>query len=299
MGITIRRYQEEDLEQIQKIDFMLWLSIQWNQSYHKEDIFTAVDEETGVVGVTALFWDGTWYYLEKENPNVTYYRMQMDIAVLPGYHKEDAVKDKLIQKQKQHFAKYEKQHPDKSLRLRYWIMSDQKVEIQRFLKHGFICFGNTPILAFDLSRKLPAPKEIDSVQIGIHKCDEEGIQAYLKANEAGYGGVQDSEDEFRFKINADEFNLFTAKVQDRVVSSCTIWKLGEGHFATENIFTIPEYRRKGIGQEMLYTVLRYLKEKGVKVATLSVLGNNKPALAMYEKMGYRLADVLHEMHYYK
>ncbi|HKM35982.1 MAG TPA: GNAT family N-acetyltransferase [Lachnospiraceae bacterium] len=296
--ITIRNYKEDDLDPIQQMDFMLWLSIQWNQSFHKEDIFTAEDDEAGVVGVTALSWDGTWYYLEKENPNVSCYRMQMEVAVLPGYDKENEVRDELILKQMQHFIKYEKQYPGKNLRLRCWTMAEQKEEMQRLLKHGFIAFGITPILAFDLTGELPAPKETGSVQIGIHNCDEEGIQAYLTANEAGYDGIQDSEDEFRFRLNGEDVKVFTAKDQDRVVSSCTIWKIEEGHFATENVFTIPDYRRRGIGQEMLFTVLRYLKDAGAKKATLTVLGSNKTALALYQKMGYRLENVMHEMHYY-
>lgn len=298
MGITIRNFKEDDLDFIQQMNFMLWLCIQWNKSFHNEDIFTAEDDEAGVVGIATLSWDGTWYYLEKENPNISCYKMQMEIAVLPGYDKANQVRDELILKQIKHFKEYEKRYPDKNLRLRLWTMAGQKEEMQRLLKHGFIPFGITPILSYDFTMELPAPKETGSVQIGIHNCDEEGIQAYLAANEAGYDGIQDSEDDFRFKLNGDEVKVFAAKDQDRIVSSCTIWKLEEGHYATENVFTIPEYRRRGIGQEMLFTVLRFLKDAGAKKATLTVLGSNKAALTLYQKMGYRLEDVMHEMHYY-
>lgn len=299
MGITIRDFKEEYLDRIQQMNFMLWLSIQWNQSYHKEDVFIAEDDEVGVVGVTALYWDGTWYYLEKENPNISYYRMQMEVAVLPGFDKEEQVRDELILRQKKHFSIYERKYPDKKLRLRCFTMAEQKEEMQRLLKHGFTAFGIVPILAFDLTGKIPAPKETGSVQIGIHNCDEQGIQAYLSANEAGYDGIQDSGDDFRFKLNGEQVKVFVAKDQDRIISSCTIWKLDEGHFATENVFTVPEYRRRGIGQEMLFTVLRYLKDAGEKKATLTVTGCNKTALAMYQKMGYRLENVMYEMHYYR
>lgn len=299
MGILIREFQEEDLDSIQQINHMLWLCIQWNHSYHKEDVFIAEDSKAGVVGVAALFWDGTWYYLNRENPNIVYYRMQMDIAVLPGYEKEEQVREELITRQKLHFSKYEMKYPDKNLRLRCFIMANQKEEMQRLLKHGFTAYGIVPILAFDLNKDLPAPESMGSVDIGIHTCDEKGIQAYLAANEAGYDGIQDSEDDFRFKLNGEQVKVFAAKDQGRIVSSCTIWKLEEGHFATENVFTIPEYRRRGIGREMLLTVLRYLKEAGVKKATLTVTGGNKAALEMYRKIGYSLENVMYEMHYYK
>ena len=293
----VRNYEEKDLESIQKLNFMLWLGLQWNRTYHKEDAFVAVDENGTVVGVAAMFWDGTWYYLEKGNESIPLYRMQLELTIDKECENEKAIKKELLQKAKEHFNHYQKLYQDKKLCLRCWCMAEEKSDMQDLLEEGFDAYGITMILAYDLTKDIPERKLSLPIDIGIHNCDDAGIQAYLKANEAGYDGIQDSEDELRFMLSGEETKLFTARVQDQVISSCIIWRVEEGRCATENVFTIPEYRRQGVGSETLYTALRYLKEKGEKLATLTVMGTNHSAIAMYLSMGYELMGNMYEMHY--
>lgn len=116
------------------------------------------------------------------------------------------------------------------------------------------------------------------------------------ANEAGYG-TQDSEDELRFRMMGENTKVFVAKADGKIVSSTTIWKIEGGRWATENVFTIPEYRRKGIGREVLYTALKYIQKQKGEMGTLTVVGDNKDAIAMYLSMGYSLMENMMEMHY--
>ena len=67
--------------------------------------------------------------------------------------------------------------------------------------------------------------------------------------------------------------------------------------ATENIFTIPEYRRKKIGMATVAKSLSYLKKNGYKMATLTCVGDNLDAIALYNKMGYRVMGHLLELHW--
>lgn len=296
--IRIRAFEKKDLEEIRQINFLLGLSLEWNGAYHAEDAFVAVDEGERVVGAAALFWDGTWYYLDKAEANLPSYRMQMEIAIAEECTGKKEVKQRLIAMEKEHFAEYKKKYPDKELCLRCWCEDTAREEMQELLESGFTAYGITMVLGYDLTGEIPAERMLPEVTIGLHNCDAEGIRAYLTANEAGYDGVQDSADEFCFRLQGEGTAVLSAvDAGGKVVSSCTVWTIGEGRYATENVFTIPEYRRRGIGSETLYAALRYLKEKGGKQATLTVVGKNRRAIAMYLKMGYRLVYNMYEMHY--
>lgn len=297
--ITIRNCEENDLQAYQEIDFYLWLCVQWNGSYHREDVFTAVDENGQIVGASALFWDGSWYYLDRKDVELPLYKMQMDICIRANCPNEDEVRAELAKVQMKHFVTYQDRYPDKHLRLRQWVKSDDYDKLQLFLSMGFIASRITPILAYDLTKEIRMPETIEGIQFCEMEKTEENANLYLIANEAGFDGMKDSPEEFRFRMQGEDVKIFIAKYGEQIVASTMIWQLGDGHFATENVFTIPEFRRKGIGKELLFTVLRHLKEQGVRKATLTVRGENKKAIALYQKIGYRVEDCLHELHYYE
>lgn len=56
--IEIRQFTNSDLADIEEMDNMLWLQLQWNKAFHHEDAFAAVEDGI-VAGAAALFYDGT------------------------------------------------------------------------------------------------------------------------------------------------------------------------------------------------------------------------------------------------
>ena len=72
---------------------------------------------------------------------------------------------------------------------------------------------------------------------------------------------------------------------DRVagyVGSQTV--LGEADMM--NVAVLPEYRRCGIGRELVTKLVEALKEKGNYCLTLEVRVSNEPAIRMYEALGF-------------
>jgi GNAT superfamily N-acetyltransferase len=51
-----------------------------------------------------------------------------------------------------------------------------------------------------------------------------------------------------------------------------------------NVFTCPEWRRRGIATAIMQAILAYLKQAGVPVATLHASAAGRP---MYEQMGFQ------------
>ena len=52
--------------------------------------------------------------------------------------------------------------------------------------------------------------------------------------------------------------------------------------------TVPEYRRRGLGEEALTAGLAALADRGASVAWLEVIDQNRRALALYEKLGFEV-----------
>lgn len=58
----------------------------------------------------------------------------------------------------------------------------------------------------------------------------------------------------------------------------------------EDLFVLPEYRRRGIGSALLEYVVSLAKKRNFGRVEWHVLEWNKPAIAFYEKMGAQILD---------
>jgi len=56
-----------------------------------------------------------------------------------------------------------------------------------------------------------------------------------------------------------------------------------------NVAVLPSYRNRGIGRGLLETMIREVQKKGVTAMTLEVRPSNAPALALYERFGFKTA----------
>jgi ribosomal-protein-alanine N-acetyltransferase len=53
-----------------------------------------------------------------------------------------------------------------------------------------------------------------------------------------------------------------------------------------NIAVHPDYRRQGIGRDLVLALSDALKEKGIRGLMLEVRASNAPAIALYEQLGF-------------
>ena len=59
----------------------------------------------------------------------------------------------------------------------------------------------------------------------------------------------------------------------------------------------PQYHRQGLGQALLYYLLKTASDRGLERATLEVRASNASAISLYEKFGFKTAG--RRRHYYK
>jgi ribosomal protein S18 acetylase RimI-like enzyme len=57
---------------------------------------------------------------------------------------------------------------------------------------------------------------------------------------------------------------------------------------TDSIFTLPDWRGKGIGKNLINEALRFLQENGIKQSCLEVSSLNEKAFNLYTRMGYKV-----------
>ena len=81
-----------------------------------------------------------------------------------------------------------------------------------------------------------------------------------------------------------------ANAGGRIVTFCNYWLVTtELHILA--IATHPDFRARGIGARMLAHVLEVARNTGCSLATLEVRRSNKPAIAMYERAGFKTVHV--------
>jgi len=60
-----------------------------------------------------------------------------------------------------------------------------------------------------------------------------------------------------------------------------------------DLYVLPEFRRKGIGKRLLEECMNRLRTEGFKAVRLSVLPGDENAIRLYQKLGFRI--FLHSM----
>jgi len=73
-----------------------------------------------------------------------------------------------------------------------------------------------------------------------------------------------------------------------VVAYGGVWLvIDEAHITT--IAVAESHRRQGIGQKLMVELLEKARSAGMVCSTLEVRAGNKPAIILYEKLGYHIA----------
>ncbi|MCR5277848.1 MAG: GNAT family N-acetyltransferase [Lachnospiraceae bacterium] len=166
-------------------------------------------------------------------------------------------------------------------------------ELEFFLQRGF--YINNVMLFMELDITELSEDETDLVNVEIYDVSK-GFEEYLEANELGFG-EQDPPNQIEEELSFPNAAIYVVREEGRIVSSVTVWDVDDDVLATENIFTIPEYRGRKLAWNLLKHILLTKRVKGYNKARLSVFGDDFEALSMYYKMGFTLTKEKYELRY--
>ncbi len=101
---------------------------------------------------------------------------------------------------------------------------------------------------------------------------------------------------FRFEMTENPVTRsWVAEVDGRIAAMLVLWFIvDEAHIAT--IATHPDFRRQGIGEQVLLHALRAVHVEGARRAFLEVRAGNIAAQTMYKKYGF-IVDGLRRKYY--
>ena len=102
---------------------------------------------------------------------------------------------------------------------------------------------------------------------------------------------------FRFEVTENRASHgWVVEIEGRIVAMLVLWLIvDEAHIATVAVH--PDFRRRGIGEEILLAALAAAYEDGARRAFLEVRRGNTTAQAMYKKYGFVVDGV--RPRYYK
>ena len=296
--IKIVNFTDEYISQLQEIDFIMSLRVQWDSTVARENVFAAVDENNKLLGICALCCDGTWYYIDDDRTDIPLYRMQMEICIDEDINGAETVEKKLTEAAQKRLALYKEKYPDKKLCIRCWCEEGEYEVQQRLLEMGFSGHNVVWIMKANLEQvAMDTVVMPDNLSFEILENNDESMKEYLEANCLGYDNVQDAEGELRFRLGDERTKVFVTRCNGKIVSSVTVWHISDERAATENIFTIPEYRRQKMSTITILKAFEYLKNKGYRIATLTCVGDNSNAIALYNKLRYKVMGHQLEMHW--
>jgi len=96
---------------------------------------------------------------------------------------------------------------------------------------------------------------------------------------------------FRFELTDNQVSRgWVAEEDGKIAAMLVLWFIvDEAHIAT--IAVHPDFRRQGIGEQIMLHALRAAREEGARRAFLEVRAGNAAAQAMYKKYGFDVVGV--------
>lgn len=100
-------------------------------------------------------------------------------------------------------------------------------------------------------------------------------------------------------ITRDNNDNFACFDNDKIVAHISYnpkSKRRNGSIFMVNLTVLPEYRKRGIAQNLIYTATNYYMDKGYTLLTsVSVDKDNIPAVNLYQKVGFEIKDPICEV----
>jgi ribosomal-protein-alanine N-acetyltransferase len=128
------------------------------------------------------------------------------------------------------------------------------------------------------------------LDLKIQSLTPEHLGELLELDKACFDGFW-TMDGYRRELespNSHFLGLFSPFSSSALLGMGCIWSiLEEAHITILAVH--PQYHRQGLGQALLYSLLKTASDRGLERATLEVRASNNGAISLYEKFGFKTA----------
>lgn len=285
---VIRNPKDEDAEQIESMDFVLKMLYLYHGDLDKRNMFCAVSGDGEVLAVAHLMEHDTFHAVgHDEDPN---FKRYLNYEIIFAENAEDeGIKAALIEVLIGRVREIKAGYQEKRIIMAQYLDTDDLEELSFCLARGFTICDTIVVYKFDLSReipKYPLPKGILVKPTALN--NSEAQEQYRHAELAAFDGVAWSLNHLGWMQGSPEIVNFCAFHGDQLIGNTSTWRITDERSATENVFVIPEWQKKGVARNIICTALNYLQQQGKTIATLGTHGDNKKAIRLYTQIGYEL-----------
>lgn len=129
-----------------------------------------------------------------------------------------------------------------------------------------------------------------SLALETHSLTQEHLSAVLELDQACFGGLWTMAAYQREldSPNSDLLGLFSPISSLKLLGMGCFWSiLEEAHITILAVH--PQCHRQGLGQALLYSLLKTASDRGLERATLEVRVSNLAAISLYQKFGFKTA----------
>jgi ribosomal protein S18 acetylase RimI-like enzyme len=292
-SVIIRNYKLEDADSIGHLHPVLKLTYLFNKDLRNENIFCA-EWEGNIIGVGHLEPDGSWDSFQEES-NLPFKKLRFNITLDQHYQDHSEVKYDLFNALLKRAKEIQVENSINTIKLINYIDANTHKEAQFLIENGFCMQEHQFFMMRNLSEPIPEIPQIAGINIRNWKmATEEEILQYLEAESSVFGHCWSS-NRLKWYRGGPEWNTFTAFAGENVAASIMTWGINGERSATENVFVKPEWRGKGVSKAIILRALHHLKTIGKKQATLTVRGDNLPAIKLYTSLGYKVEGHVLEM----
>jgi [ribosomal protein S18]-alanine N-acetyltransferase len=131
---------------------------------------------------------------------------------------------------------------------------------------------------------------VNTVNLEIQLLTEQHLSVVLELDQSCFGGLWTLEGYQRElnSANSDLLGLYSAGSDLKLLAMGCFWSiLEEAHITI--LAVDPQFQGQGLGQAMLFYLLKTACDRGLERATLEVRISNVEAIALYTKFGFKTA----------
>lgn len=274
----IRNFENQDIEFLQQQDFVASLELQYHKDVVPSSAVTATDSSGKCRGILYL----------KEHFTFSAKHSELQRIVPCIFTEDDGCFSELLEYAKAWCDERAALYPDKRVCLSAWVNDDEHAVQQLYMKSGFMAYSVCPCLGYDLTGGIEKCEVPEGMLIRKIEFAPEDVDRYIAATALANDGDSDSANELWFMQGGGSYSIYALTENGNIASSASSWKITDEQAAIENIFSTPDYRRRGLVRTIILHTLEMIKSDGYKLATLGMQGRNLAAMKLYESLGFTL-----------
>lgn len=121
----------------------------------------------------------------------------------------------------------------------------------------------------------------------IRRMQKTDVEEVVKLEALSYGEHHWSKESFYNELSNNLAHYYCATTEnEKLIGYVGCWHIfEEAHITTLSVH--PDYRKQGVAQQLLFTVIDSCYKNKIKYITLEVRESNIPAISLYEKNGFK------------